>query len=124
MKWLVIGIAVLVASVATPANASSHVVITAAGDIATGGPGDFLTSQLIQRLDPARVLTLGDNAYSDGTLRQFNLHYDPTWGVFKRKTSPPPAITTTTRQEQQGTSRISGPGRRRPTTPMSWADGG
>jgi hypothetical protein len=80
----------VVASVATPANASSRVVITAAGDIATSGSGDARTARLIQRLDPARVLTLGDNAYSDGTLQQFKRYYDPTWGAFRRKTSPAP----------------------------------
>jgi hypothetical protein len=87
---LAVAIAVLVASGATPAGASSHVVITAAGDIATSGSGDSKTAQLIQTLDPARVLTLGDNAYPDGTLQQFNRYYDPTWGTFKGKTSPSP----------------------------------
>lgn len=50
-------ITVVVASVAAPAGATSHVVITAAGDIATRGAGGSKTVQLIQSIDPARVLT-------------------------------------------------------------------
>jgi hypothetical protein len=87
---LAVALAVLVASGSTPARATSHLVITAAGDIATSGSGDSQTAQLIQTIDPARVLTLGDNAYPDGTLQQFNRYYDPTWGTFKEKTSPAP----------------------------------
>jgi hypothetical protein len=98
MKWLVIIIATLVAivtatlvaSVATAPKKSSPVVITVAGDIATRGPGDSLTTELIQTLDPVRVLTLGDNAYPDGSLQQFTQYYDPTWGTFRAKTSPSP----------------------------------
>jgi hypothetical protein len=74
----------------TPAAARSRVVIAAAGDIATSGSGDSRTARLIRRLDPRRVLTLGDNAYPDGTLRQFRRFYDPTWGTFRGRTSPSP----------------------------------
>jgi acid phosphatase type 7 len=87
---LAVAIAILVASGSTPTGATSHVVITAAGDIATSGSGDSQTAQLIRTIDPARVLTLGDNAYPDGTLQQFNRYYDPTWGTFKARTSPAP----------------------------------
>jgi acid phosphatase type 7 len=73
-----------------PAEAGEQVIITAAGDIATRGSGDSKTAALIETLDPQRVLTLGDNAYPDGTLQQFNQYYDPTWGSFKGKTSPSP----------------------------------
>jgi hypothetical protein len=34
------------------------------------------------------VFALGDNAYEDGTLSQFNQHYQPTWGQFKTRTHP------------------------------------
>jgi hypothetical protein len=76
----------------TPADvgANSYVVITAAGDIATSGTGDSKTAALIRTLNPARVLTLGDNAYPNGTLQQFYQYYDPMWGPFKWKTSPSP----------------------------------
>jgi hypothetical protein len=90
MKRLLVGIALVVASVSAPAGAASEVFITAAGDIATSGSGDSQTAKLIKTLNPGRVLTLGDNAYPDGTLQQFNQYYDPTWGSFKGKTSPSP----------------------------------
>jgi hypothetical protein len=35
-------------------------------------------------------LALGDNAYQDGTLAQYNEYYEPNWGRFKAKTSPTP----------------------------------
>jgi len=36
------------------------------------------------------VLTLGDNAYEDGSLAQYTSYYDPNWGRHKQKTSPAP----------------------------------
>jgi acid phosphatase type 7 len=90
MKKLLLAMAVLVTSLSTPGEAATPVIITAAGDIATAGPGDSRTADLIEMLDPARALTLGDNAYPDGTAQQFNQYYDPTWGAFKGKTSPSP----------------------------------
>jgi hypothetical protein len=36
------------------------------------------------------VLTLGDNAYPDGSLSDFQRRYDPTWGVHRGKTYPSP----------------------------------
>jgi hypothetical protein len=62
--------------------------VVAAGDIATSGSGDTQTSNQVLALDPAVVLTLGDNAYPSGTLAQYNSHYDPTWGRFKSITRP------------------------------------
>jgi 3',5'-cyclic AMP phosphodiesterase CpdA len=66
------------------------VVLVAAGDIATSGPGDAATAALIGSINPYRVLTLGDNAYDSGTLAQYNSYYEPTWGAFKAKTNPSP----------------------------------
>jgi acid phosphatase type 7 len=83
-------IALLVGSFLAPTEATARVVIAAAGDIATSGPGDSRTARLIKALDPKRVLTLGDNAYPDGTLQQFRRYYDPTWGTFKGRTHPSP----------------------------------
>jgi len=89
-KRVLLAIALVAALTPAEGEASSHVVITAAGDIATSGTGDSKTAALIRTLNPGRVLTLGDNAYPDGTLQQFNRYYDPTWGRFKWKTSPSP----------------------------------
>jgi Calcineurin-like phosphoesterase len=35
-------------------------------------------------------LTLGDNAYEDGTAQNFSECYEPTWGQFKERTRPAP----------------------------------
>jgi hypothetical protein len=80
----------IIGSGLAPTEATARVVIAAAGDIATSGVGDSQTARLIKILDPRRVLTLGDNAYPDGTLGQFNEHYDPTWGAFRGRTHPAP----------------------------------
>ena len=34
------------------------------------------------------MVTLGDNAYDNGTLTEFTSWYDPTWGAFKSRTKP------------------------------------
>ena len=65
-------------------------MILAAGDIANcDGTGDEATAQLLDNL-PGTVLTLGDNAYPDGTAQQFNDCYNPTWGRHKARTRPSP----------------------------------
>jgi hypothetical protein len=65
-------------------------VVTIAGDIATSGPNDEATAALIERIDPDYVLTAGDNTYDDGTQRDYELHYEPSWGRFKDRTRPTP----------------------------------
>jgi chitodextrinase len=65
-------------------------VITAAGDICASSTDCKATSDLVLSINPTRALTLGDNAYNDGTLAQFNSEYDPNWGRFKSITSPSP----------------------------------
>jgi acid phosphatase type 7 len=90
VKKLLLTLTVLMTALSTPGEAAAPIIITAAGDIATAGSKDSQTARLIQRLDPARALTLGDNAYPGGTAQQFNQYYHPTWGAFKAKTSPSP----------------------------------
>ena len=77
---------------ALPARADS--VVMAAGDIACA-PDDPTTSDecrdgqtanLLVDHDPDRVLTLGDNQYDEGQLREFRNAYDKTWGRVKNKT--------------------------------------
>ena len=65
-------------------------VVVAAGDIAGPWAADEATAKLIDDIDPAHVLTLGDNAYDTGTASQFDAHYEPTWGRHKAKTRPSP----------------------------------
>lgn len=70
-----------------PAEAADSVLV-GAGDIAdcTNG-GDAATAALLGSLG-GTVITLGDNAYSAGTSKQFSACYGPTWGRFKGRTRP------------------------------------
>ena len=45
--------------------------------------------QLLDRIS-GTVITMGDSAYSDGTLNEFNDCYGPTWGRHKDRTRPSP----------------------------------
>jgi acid phosphatase type 7 len=65
-------------------------VVVAAGDIADcASKGDEATAHLLARIH-GTVLTLGDNAYEDGTAAEFRKCYDPTWGKYKARTKPSP----------------------------------
>jgi len=44
----------------------------------------------VSAINPSYLLTLGDHAYNDGTLSQYNSYYDPFYGQFKPKTKPSP----------------------------------
>jgi hypothetical protein len=74
--------------------ADNPVVLMAAGDIAEGGTSTMAnataTGDLIRAANPDDVLTLGDDAYPDGSASDFATRYDPTWGSFKAKTKPAP----------------------------------
>lgn len=60
-----------------------------AGDIGwCGEKGAEQTAMLIDQNPTDVVYTLGDNAYMDGTLSDFNRCYDPFWGHFKSRTRP------------------------------------
>ena len=69
----------------------THARIAAAGDLCDSTPLDCKkTSDLVVAADPTMVLALGDNAYTNGTLAEFNSRYDPNWGRFKDITAPVP----------------------------------
>ncbi len=58
------------------------IVVATAGDIADGDhAGQRETAELIKRIRPNYVIPLGDNAYSDGKLSEYNSRYAPYWGV-------------------------------------------
>jgi hypothetical protein len=62
--------------------------VLAAGDIAScGHQRDEQTASLLDGLDGI-VLTLGDNAYPNGTAEEFASCYEPTWGRHKARTRP------------------------------------
>jgi hypothetical protein len=74
-----------------PPRPPSGEVIVAAGDIADcRREGDEATARLVGDIDASTVLTLGDNAYPDGSAEDFEECYDPTWGRFDDRTKPVP----------------------------------
>ncbi len=73
-----------------PPPTSSDPVIAAAGDICSSPTDCGPTATLLDQIAPDRVLTLGDNAYEDGTAAEYSSYYDPNWGRQKSKTSPAP----------------------------------
>jgi hypothetical protein len=78
------------ATAVVAAAGASDPVIAAAGDICNASLGCSGTATVIDQINPVRVLTLGDNAYEDGSLAQYMSYYDPNWGRHKAKTSPAP----------------------------------
>jgi hypothetical protein len=66
----------------------SDPIFVGAGDIGNcNGNGDEATSSLVKSIN-GRVFTIGDNAYPNGTDKDFAKCYDPTWGQFKERTEP------------------------------------
>jgi hypothetical protein len=64
-------------------------VIVAVGDIAScSSTADEATARLVGGIDGATVLTLGDEAYPEGTPEEFEECYKPTWG----RTKPVPTF--------------------------------
>jgi hypothetical protein len=81
---------------------SGSTVIALAGDVACGtteqyyGNGDGTadkcrmkyTANLISNMAPSRVFAMGDLQYNSGSLADFNVSYQNSWGAFKSKTHP------------------------------------
>src|SRR5512134_2658189 len=74
----------------------SEIVLAQTGDPVLVGAGDITncnrsedeaTAKLLDNIS-GTVFTLGDNAYPDGTLAEFNNCYEPTWGRHKNRTRP------------------------------------
>jgi hypothetical protein len=84
-------VAVLVTVGCRPERPSYPPVVVAAGDIADcSGGGDEATARLVGDIGDSTVLTLGDEAYPDGSAEDFEECYDPTWGRFEDRTKPVP----------------------------------
>jgi VCBS repeat-containing protein len=62
-------------------------ILVGAGDIADDAQRDEATATLLETI-PGTVVTLGDNAYPNGTEAEYNDYYDPTWGRHKARTQP------------------------------------
>jgi len=94
------GIAVLAAFAffaAPGAAAAADPVIAAAGDIACASFNatatscqQHATSDLLVNGGYAKVLSLGDQQYENGSLALFNTYYHPSWGRVKAITAPVP----------------------------------
>jgi hypothetical protein len=85
------GVTVTVSNAAPPPG--STYTIVAAGDVCSSGsdPDDCKgTANLVNQINPDAVLTLGDNAYNDGSPSDFASEYAPNWGQFLNKTYPSP----------------------------------
>ena len=102
------------------ASDSSDVQVTAdgltlltAGDIAScSSTGDEATAALLDQ-HFGDVLTLGDNAYLDGTAAQFQNCYGPSWGRHKARTQP---ATGNHEYHINGAAGTSATSARRPAT--------
>jgi hypothetical protein len=80
----------LIATPAATQRAPQALKLLAAGDIAScSSSGDEQTANLLDRL-PGTIAALGDLAYDDGTLEEFEACYEPTWGRHKARTRPVP----------------------------------
>jgi hypothetical protein len=83
-------------TVKTKAGSTGGFVLAAAGDIAercTASSSSCVhvkTAKLVEQLNPAAVITMGDNQYDDAHLSDFKSYYDKTWGKFKNITHPIP----------------------------------
>jgi hypothetical protein len=74
-----------------PPEVDGPPVVVAAGDIADcATEDDEATARLVEGIDGATVLTLGDNAYPEGPAEDFAECYEPSWGQFKARTMPSP----------------------------------
>jgi acid phosphatase type 7 len=72
----------------SPPRNSGPPVVAAAGDIADcASEEDDATAKLLGDIN-GTIITLGDNAYEDGTSEEFADCYGPTWGRFKDRTRP------------------------------------
>jgi hypothetical protein len=89
-------------STTTTPTPSGSTVIALAGDVACGttetyynggsGTADKCrmksTANLISAMAPSRVFAMGDLQYNSGSLTDFNVSYQNSWGSFKSKTNP------------------------------------
>ena len=84
----------------TPIAAAPTLTLYAAGDIAecrTKNISDTMAARTAEKIaaavaddGTARVLTLGDNAYPNGSTEDYATCYEPTWGRLKMRTLPSP----------------------------------
>jgi hypothetical protein len=75
-------------SASASASPATDAVLSGAGDIASCSSGaDKKTARLVDAI-PGTVFTAGDNAYDNGSEKDFRECYDPAWGRVKERTRP------------------------------------
>ena len=86
-----------------PPRPPSGKVIVAVGDIAScSGTDDEATANLVGGIKASTVLTLGDEAYPEGTPEEFEKCYKSTWGRFEDRTKPVPGNHEYNTEEAKG----------------------
>lgn len=79
-----------IASPSATASPAPVAVLVGAGDIGDCGTReDTATAALLDDIE-GTVFTAGDNAYENGTAKEFATCYDETWGRHKARTRPAP----------------------------------
>lgn len=74
----------------SPSPTPTPAVLVGAGDIAIcGQEGDDQTAALLEQI-PGEIFAAGDNSNEEGTLRQYQQCFDPSWGRFKERLHPVP----------------------------------
>ena len=73
-----------------PDPVPGDVVVAAAGDICSTATDCDASADVVESINPDKVLLLGDNAYPNGAASDYASFYEPNWGRFKSKTMPAP----------------------------------
>ena len=68
-------------------SSTSAILVGAANISACYNDNDEATAKLLDVI-PGQVITLGDNAFPDGSTADYTSCYDPTWGRHKLRTRP------------------------------------
>ena len=77
-------------AVAPSGSPATDVVLTGAGDIADCSLSGAADTAKLLIDQPGTIFTAGDNAYENGSAKDFSACYAPTWGQFKDRTLPAP----------------------------------
>ncbi|CRK56677.1 Aminopeptidase Y (Arg, Lys, Leu preference) [Alloactinosynnema sp. L-07] len=72
----------------TESLAEATVTVAAVGDVC--GSSCSQTAPVVKAMNPAALILAGDNAYSSGSLSEYNNLYNPHYGQFKSITYPSP----------------------------------
>src|SRR5918994_5765391 len=77
-------------TVIPPLTVAGATVLVGAGDIAQCGDADDEATAALVEAIPGTVFLAGDNAYPDGSVRDYTRCYGSSWGRFRDRTRPAP----------------------------------